>query len=82
MSMPAYGDSPTVTVTGQVERDQVQPSGPPVKGVSIFYTTGKGNNGSIWVPYSTYNQGPDVVTPLLLVAAGRMDQIGAINTAG
>lgn len=78
MSMPLPSDAVTFTVTGQTERDQVQASGPPVRGVTIFYTTGKGNQGSVWVPYSTYNQGPDQVRPLIAAAAGRMDQIGAL----
>lgn len=82
MSMPLPGDQTTFTVTGQTERDQVQSSGPPVRGVTIFYTTGKGNQGSVWVPYSTYNQGPDAVAPLIMTAASRMDQIGAIGSGG
>jgi hypothetical protein len=79
MSMPAPADQTTYAVTGQTEKDEVQPSGPPVKGVTIFYLTGKGNRGSVWVPYSTYNQGPDAVAPRLLDAAARMDQIGSLG---
>jgi hypothetical protein len=79
MSMPATGDAVQFTVTGQVERDQVQASGPPVRGVLITYTTGKGNTGTVWVPYSTYNQGPGAVAPLIAQAAGRMDQIGSLS---
>lgn len=81
MSMPAPGDATTYTITGQVERDQVQAAGAPVRGVFIMYQTGKGNNGSVWVPYSTYNQGPDAVAPLIQAAAARMDQIGALGQA-
>jgi hypothetical protein len=80
MSMPAPGDQTTYVVTGQTERDQVQAAGPPVKGVTIFYQTGKGNQGSVWVSYADYNQGPDVVAPKLLAAASRMDQIGALSS--
>jgi len=79
MSMPAPGDAVSYTVTSQTERDQVQGGGPPVRGVTIGFTTGKGNNGTIWVPYSTYNQGPSAVAPLIAQAAGRMDQIGALS---
>lgn len=79
MSMPAPGDAVSYTVTGQTERDQVQSAGPPVRGVTIFYTTGKGNSGSVWVPYATYNQGPSAVAPLIAAAAGRMDQIGSLS---
>ena len=57
----------------------MQGAGPPVRGVTIFYTTGKGNQGSVWVPYSTYNQGPAAVLPIIADAAGRMDQIGALS---
>ena len=79
MSMPAAGDETSFTITGQTERDQVQAAGPPVRGVTIFYQTGKGNQGSVWVPYGTYNQGPDVVKPIIAAAAGRMDQISALS---
>lgn len=79
MSMPAQGDQTTYTVTGQTERDQVQAAGPPVRGVTIFYQTGKGNQGSVWVPYGTYNQGPAAVAPIIAQAAGRMDQIGSLS---
>jgi hypothetical protein len=79
MSMPAQGDQTSYVVTGQTERDQVQSSGPPVKGVTIYYQTGKGNSGSVWVPYSTYNQGPAAVAPVIAAAAARMDQIGSLS---
>lgn len=82
MSMPNPADLTTYVVTGQTERDQVQAAGPPVRGVMIFYQTAKGNQGSVWVPYSTYNQGPDVVAPLIHTAAARMDQIGALGQSG
>lgn len=80
MSTPAMGDQTTYVVTYQTERDTVQAAGPPVRGVTIGYQTGKGNQGTIWVPYTTYNQGPDVVAPLILAAAARMDQIGALSS--
>lgn len=79
MSMPASSDAVSYTVTGQTERDQVQAAGPPVRGVMIFYLTGKGNQGSVWVPYGTYNQGPAAVAPIIAAAAGRMDQIGSLS---
>lgn len=79
MSMPAESGGVSYTVTGQTERDQVQAAGPPVRGVQIFYTTGKGNQGSVWVPYSTYNQGAAAVAPLIAAAAGRMDSIGSLS---
>lgn len=76
MSMPNAQDATTYKVTGQTERDKIEVSGPPVRGVTIFWTTGKGNSGSTWVPYSIYNQGPAAVAPLIAEAAGRMDAIG------
>lgn len=80
MSMPPGSDVTTYEVTGQTERDQVQAAGPPVKGVTVFYRTGKGFEGSVWVSYGQYNQGPAVVGPLLLAAATRMDQIGSLSS--
>jgi hypothetical protein len=79
MSMALPGDKVSFAVTSQIERDQVQAAGPPVRGVQITFQTGKGNTGTVWVPYSTYNQGPDAVLPLIAAQAGRMDQIGALS---
>lgn len=79
MSMPNASDATTWAIKYQTERDVVQSSGPPVRGVTIGYTTGKGNSGTVWVPYSTYNQGPDAVAPLISAAAGRMDSIGSLS---
>ena len=79
MSMPNASDATTWTVTSQVERDQVQGAGPPVRGVTVTFTTGKGNTGTVWIPYSTYNQGPAAVAPLISDAAARMDSIGALS---
>lgn len=80
MSMPAPGDVTSFTVTGQSERDVVQSAGPPTRGVTISFRTGQGNEGTVWVPYSTYNQGPAAVKPLIQAAASLMDQNGAITS--
>lgn len=54
MSMPPPDATPTWTVTGQTERDQVTPGSAPVRGQQIFFQTRLGQQGSIFVPYTQY----------------------------
>lgn len=76
--MPNPQDLVTWTVTGQNEQTQIQPGGQPVKGVTVFFTTGAGHTGSVFVPYSTYNQA--TVRNLINAAATQMDAIGALTS--
>lgn len=56
MSMPPADAQPTWTVTGQQERDQVTPGSAPVKGQQVFFQTRLGQQGSVFIPYTEYNQ--------------------------
>lgn len=73
MSMPPTDATPTWTVTGQTERDQVVPGSPPVRGQQIFYQTRLGQQGSIFVPYTEYNTAN--VTAQLARAAAQADAV-------
>lgn len=73
MSMPPPDATPTWTVTGQTERDQVTPGSAPVRGVQIFYQTRLGQQGSIFVPYTEYNTAN--VTAKLAAAAAQLDAV-------
>lgn len=73
MSMPPADAQPTWTVTGQTERDQVVPGSAPVRGVQVFFQTGLGQQGSIFVPYTNYNT--TEVSQRLAAAAAQMDSI-------
>lgn len=81
MSMPNPNDATTWTVTNQVEADQLVPGSAPVKGVRIFYTTGRGNSGSVHVPYSQYTQ-TDQVRAAIQTAAAQMDAVGMLTGTG
>lgn len=78
MSMPNPNDVVTWTVTGQNEQTQIDPGGNPVKGVTVFYTTGAGHTGSVFVPYAQYTQAN--VRNLVNQAAAAMDSIGALTS--
>lgn len=78
MSMPNPADLVTWSVTGQTEQTQIAPGGTPVKGVQVFYTTGAGHQGSVFVPYTQYTQAN--VRNLLNTAAAQMDSIGALTS--
>lgn len=76
MSMPNPGDLTSWSVTNQVEQTQVI-GGSPVKGVSVYYTTGAGHQGSVFVPYSQYTT--DKVRAAVQAAAAQMDAIGMLS---
>lgn len=73
MSMPAPGDQPTWTVTGQTERDQVVPGSAPVKGQQVYFQTRLGQQGSVFIPYTEYNT-PNIVAKIGAQAA-QLDQV-------
>lgn len=81
MSMPNPNDATTWTVTNQVERDQVQPGSAPVRGVQIFFQTGRGHSGSVFVPYTQYSS-TDQVRAQIQAAAAQMDAVGMLQGTG
>lgn len=81
MSMPNSGDVTVWTITNQVERDQLVPGSAPVRGVQIFYTTGRGNSGSVFVPYSQYTS-TSQVKAAIQAAAAQMDAVSMLQGTG
>jgi len=79
MSMPAAQDTTTWRVTGQTEQTQIMAGGNPVRGVQVFYTTGAGHTGSVFVPYSQYTT--DYVRDQVAAAAAQMDAVGMLSGA-
>ena len=77
MSMPASPPPTTWQVTGQTEYTQVATSGAPVQGVKVFYTTGQGHSGSVFLPSAQYS--PANVRQAVNAAAVTMDQVGALT---
>ena len=77
MSMPSPSDLTTWKVTGQTEYTQVATTGPPVQGVKVFYTTGQGHSGSVFLPNAQYNQ--QNVRAAINAAAANMDAIGQLT---
>lgn len=76
MSMPNPADLTSWTVTNQVEQTQVI-GNQPTRGVQVYYTTGKGNSGSVFVPYNTYTT--DNVRAAVQAAASQMDAVGMLS---
>lgn len=54
-------------------------SGDPVTGVRIFFTTGEGNSGSVFVPDTVYHN-TKAVREAIAVMADQMDAIGALHS--
>ena len=77
MSMPNPADLTSWQVTGQTEYTQVQSSGPPVNGMKVFYTTGKGHSASVFIPMSQYT--PANVRAVISAQAANLDQIGSLK---
>lgn len=80
MNMPQSPPATTWAVTGQVEQTQVAAGGNPVKGVVVYFTTGQGHSGSVFVPYAQY--GTDYVKAAVSAAAQAMDSIGSLTSGG
>lgn len=78
MTTQPQQNATTWQVTGQTEQTQVSPAGAPVRGVQVFFTTGNGHQGSVFVPYTTYNT--DTVRRLVGQAAANMDSIGQLSS--
>lgn len=79
MSMPNPSDVPSWTVTGQTERDQIVPGGAPVKGQQIYFTTGLGQQGSVFVPYTQYGN-TDYVRSQIAAMAAQLDAVKSLNS--
>ena len=80
MSMPYQGDATTWKVTTQYEQTQVAAGGQPVRGVQVFFTTGRGHTGSVFVPYAQYTT--DHVREQVQAAAAQMDAVGMLSSGG
>jgi len=78
MSMQAQPPQSSWKVTGQTEYTQVAATGPPVQGVKIFFTTGAGHSGSVFLPYSQYNT--QSAANAVAAAAAQMDAVGALSS--
>lgn len=74
MAKPPAGT--TWSVTGQTEQTQIAQGGSPVRGVQVFFTTGAGHQGSVFVPYAQYTL--DNVRQMVSAAAAQMDAVGGL----
>lgn len=67
-------------VTGQAERTDIANDGTPVRGVVVYFLTGAGHQGSVFVPATQYT--PDNVRAMIAKAAAQMDAVGALTSGG
>lgn len=78
------GGGPPLKHSGWVVTSQltdqviVTAAGQAVTGVQIFFTTGQGNEGSVFIADNHYN--PKVVVPAIHAQAGLIDTIGQLNS--
>ena len=78
MSTPAGTASSSWKVTGQNQVTEIQPGAGPVQGVRVYYSTGTGQSGSVFVPAAKYN--PEGVAAAVAEAAATMDAIGSLTS--
>lgn len=79
MGTPSSAPASTWRVTGQNEQTTIQPGGQPVKGVQVYFTTGQGHSGSVFIPYNQYN--PEYVREQIADAAAKLDAIGSLTSS-
>lgn len=66
-------------VTSQLyDQVSINAAGLAITGVQIFFITGDGNEGSVFVAQNHYNE--KVVKPAINAAAGLLDTIGALGS--
>ena len=70
--------SVTWSVTGQREDFGIGTNGQPQAGYIVSFTTGRGNNGSVFVARGEYN--PDRVRALVQAAAAAMDSVTLLTS--
>lgn len=80
MTVPMPPPVTSWQVTSQTERTDIASDGTPVRGMAVYYTTGAGHAGSVFVPASQYT--PDNVRAMIAAAAARLDAVGALTSGG
>lgn len=80
MTVPTPPPVTSWQVTGQTERTDIAQDGTPVRGMAVYYTTGHGYQGSVFVPAAQYTA--DNVRAMIAAAAARLDQIGSLASGG
>lgn len=78
MTMPVPPPVTSWHVTGQAERTDIAADGNPVRGMTVYFTTGAGHQGSVFVPAAQYTA--DNVRAMIAAAAARMDEIGSLTS--
>lgn len=80
MTMPTPPPVTSWQVTGQAERTDIAADGTPVRGFTVYFSTGAGHQGSVFVPAGQYST--DTVRAMIAAAAARMDAVGALTSEG
>lgn len=78
MSTPQPPPTTTWQVTGTMEKTQIGPDGTPAQGLTVNFTTGTGQSGSVWLPKSGLSA--DAVRAAIAPAAALRDQIYALTS--
>lgn len=73
---------PNAGVTGwkvesQQETTELDPRGQPIRGYRVYFTTGKGQHGSVFVALSMYN--PQNVRAAVASHAGQLDETASLS---
>jgi hypothetical protein len=78
MTMQPQTQQTSWQVTGQTEYTQVGATGPPVAGVKVYFTTGQGHSGSVFLPAASYNVAN--VRAAVAAQAEQMDAVGSLSS--
>lgn len=78
MTMQDGAKPTTWRVTSQSQTTQINGAGAPVDGVEVFFTTGDGHSGSVFVAQNQYN--PANVRDAIAAAATQMDAVGQLTS--
>lgn len=65
------------TITAQVEGSQVIPPGRVINGTTVYFSTGNGDSGSVFVPNDKYSV--ETVTAMVAARAAQLDAIANLS---
>lgn len=78
MSMPNPPDTVTWKVTGSQETQRIDAAGNVVRGMVVYYTTGRNNSGSVFIPENVTDLGQ--IHDVIRAAAEHLNAVNSLTS--
>lgn len=80
MTMPNPPAVTTWQVTGTMESRQFAPDGTPVDGYTVYYRTGAGHDGTVFIPRAQWSA--EAARQAIAPAAALLDKVNSLSSDG